>query len=472
MNFSAMSSADLQSRLHPTRPQITADRLAAWSFAVATGSGTFSALDIVPGLLIPKIISEPRYLFLLIAALCAAALIWQEKNIRRPVELLISGALAILFLAFSIFTTISITGLVPPYSKFESIILFTSMIVLSIIVFRDHMIVREYIIASVTIFLLAALAVFLITLFSSGPHPPFRSFSSKMLFFGSTFGLYLISSYDFNRAYAFLGILACVFMMYVGLASIMRSAVIFYLISFYIVILFLFAKRAHAAAILTILVCITAYSFFAATNGVSLQQKVSKYSLAAWDGVVISEDSDTTASCLKSIEEAAGRKLSAEATQLSCSRNLRVVDTDNRIRMILYALQTTQSPIFGSGVGTYQFYDSSQRDGQVRLYTYPHNLLIEIYYNSGVLGLLLLGGSLFFVSIGALRTLLLSAGQRIEPRFLLLAVPINAGLMSLVGGDIYDATFLWLGLIVITCLERAPYGEGQHPDSGANRVDV
>jgi O-antigen ligase len=108
------------------------------------------------------------------------------------------------------------------------------------------------------------------------------------------------------------------------------------------------------------------------------------------------------------------------------------------------------SPLFGAGLGRYEFIDAARPRSEAERYTYPHNILAEAYHATGLIGLGLIG-----LAMGTAIVLVLRACMaRATPLAVLMAVPAFTAMAAMTGGNLYDARLLWIVPVAMAALAR------------------
>ncbi len=238
-------------------------------------------------------------------------------------------------------------------------------------------------------------------------------------------------------------------LVFFGLATDMRAAAVLYVPAILIALVFLAANRQLAAVCMTVIVLVIAYTSHVVMNGDRAAAKFHSYS-----PTVTREDTPPTyqvdiPACLKKAEVfLQGRVPSETELRHVCNRFFTLDDRDGRLRLVLHALTSTPSPMFGAGLGRYEFVDAARPDSPPGRYTYPHNIIAEAYHSAGLIGLVLMALSMALAIVLAIR----ACSNVAIPVSLLLAVPVFAALSSLVGGNLYDARLLWVFPIIMAAL--------------------
>jgi len=135
----------------------------------------------------------------------------------------------------------------------------------------------------------------------------------------------------------------------------------------------------------------------------------------------------------------------APGTPVICYERL-MVDGTGRIALAAEAIRGIAShPILGQGLGSYRvmfIHPENHRLSDV--YTYPHNLLLEIAFEGGIVGLVLLLVAAGMLGVAAARASVLD-----RYRVPLLGFAVYMAVTTMFSGDFYDSRLLWLAPIVI-----------------------
>jgi hypothetical protein len=123
-----------------------------------------------------------------------------------------------------------------------------------------------------------------------------------------------------------------------------------------------------------------------------------------------------------------------------------IVDRTQRLFFLFKALETPT--LFGHGIANFRVLALNPGEGyRLEQYNYPHNVVVELLYNAGIIGLGLLIVALVFSVAGFFRFI----GR--EPALLALGgFGIFIFLSSLAAGDFYDFRLFWfVALTWSTC---------------------
>jgi hypothetical protein len=238
----------------------------------------------------------------------------------------------------------------------------------------------------------------------------------------------------------------------------MRAAALMSALAVAAVIPLLVARRQWAPLLGLCLVLIAGWIAHGYVHGDALGQKVASYAPTSKSraGEAALSDPSYAATCIQRVKLETGRTITSEEARYSCNYRVQLSDYDGRMRLILYAVEHNVSRLFGSGLGSYLFADAGRSDAPVGRYDYPHNLVVEVFHISGLMGLGLLGITAVIGASIALRAFMVSD----RPIAVVIAIPVFTLLASLVGGDLYDGRLLWLMPVVIgafaSCDERKP----------------
>jgi hypothetical protein len=244
-------------------------------------------------------------------------------------------------------------------------------------------------------------------------------------------------------------------LIFLGLTSNMRVAAIFYVIAWLIACLLLTAQREYRAAVLGTFILALAYLAHGTVNGTRAVDKWNAYS-----PTVVREDAppavpiDVRACLDKSADLLEGHTPAARELRYMCNRFFSIDDQDARIRLILHAIASNPSPVFGAGFGRYAFIDAARPRSAADRYTYPHNILAETFHATGLIGLGLIGLSIAAAIVIALRACMASP----TPVGVLMTIPAFTAMAAMTGGNLYDARFLWILPIAMAALSAEGSG--------------
>lgn len=127
------------------------------------------------------------------------------------------------------------------------------------------------------------------------------------------------------------------------------------------------------------------------------------------------------------------------------------VDQTDRLSLWLEALRGwVAQPIFGNGLGSYHVVFIQPDMLTPDEYRYPHNLFLEVAFEGGTIGFLVLIGALMIALYTALRTAAPST----------VAIPVLGvagfiGLSMLFAGNFYDSRLFWLSLVMLSSWQRS-----------------
>lgn len=445
---------------------------AVWCLAGAVFSGAFSLARVVGGLPAEaEWLLEPRVM-LTVAAIVLGVIGYRGRT-PAPDVLCLFGAW-LLFVAYAIGRTMSL-GLTLTWERVEAPVLVSAMLGAAILCIDDAGQARRFLKASVVVITGAAIMVTAVTMLGKGDVPIVPFYASRTFIVGA-FACVFLLPWEARRGLPIMGVAA--FLMYAGLASVMRAAALMTVVAFAAVAPLLLARRQWAPLLALCLVVGMGFGAHGYVYGDALREKVAAYAPPRReDGTAqLNEAPAANASlrregarsllneapgeavrlCEKRIKDASGRELSVDERVYACDRHVVLTDTDDRIRLLLYAYESTTSRLLGSGIGTYELLEASRPSYPVRQYSYPHNVVAEVFHASGLVGVGLLGITAVISASIALRAFMLSD----RPIAVVIAIPVFTMLASLVGGDLYDGRLLWLMPVVMgvfaSCDERKP----------------
>lgn len=131
-------------------------------------------------------------------------------------------------------------------------------------------------------------------------------------------------------------------------------------------------------------------------------------------------------------------------TELPC-RTLRYADRTSRLAFVTEAaVGLLESPLLGKGIGNFVITVAHPDTLLPDVYYYPHNLIFEVGFESGLFGMLLLFGALLAVAVIPFRTTAPLSTRSYVSLFMAFLF-IN----TMFAGDFYDSRLLWLGGIAL-----------------------
>ena len=137
-------------------------------------------------------------------------------------------------------------------------------------------------------------------------------------------------------------------------------------------------------------------------------------------------------------------KLELEVTsEKSCTTFLIVDDSDGRLRLLDFALSNIINP-FGNGLGTFSFV-SIDPYGNFNAYGHAHNLIVNTYYESGIIGITLMSALLLICLVEVLKLCFKCRSADI----ILIGIPSYIFMLTLVAGDLYDARWSFLLILIL-----------------------
>ena len=130
-------------------------------------------------------------------------------------------------------------------------------------------------------------------------------------------------------------------------------------------------------------------------------------------------------------------------------------DRTHRARLVARAwLDFTASPWWGNGLGTYRFVTTTSYDPEPKVYTYPHNIILEFLAGIGIIGTLV-----FIAVIGYAIHLLERARVFVSPERFWYAGAATVFVSAQFAGDYFDFRLVWffalLALTMATVQEQA-----------------
>jgi hypothetical protein len=137
-------------------------------------------------------------------------------------------------------------------------------------------------------------------------------------------------------------------------------------------------------------------------------------------------------------------------TKLMCHEKT-MIDRTQRLFLLFKALETPS--LFGHGLASFRVLALNPGEGyRLEQYNYPHNVVVELLYDAGIIGLGLLGVALTFSVAGFFRFV----GR--DPALLALGgFGLFIFISALAGGDFYDFRLFWLAALTwSTCSSLHP----------------
>lgn len=285
----------------------------------------------------------------------------------------------------------------------------------------------------------------------ASPLPVAPFFASRGLFTGAVGLLYLAwAEVSRRQARLLLLALACL-LLFLGLNSEMRVAVLLYPAALGTALLLLAARRRLEVMFAILAITGAAYALHGLANAETAAAKFHSYAPTVVRDDTPPPHEPDVAACLARAGALLDTVPSGSELRALCNRFFTLDDRDARIRLALHAIASNRSLLAGSGLGTYCFVDAARPDSPAGLYAYPHNILAEVFHATGLAGLALLSTSIMTALMLALR----AAIEGHPAVAILTAIPVFAAAASLLGGDLYDARYLWIIPIVLTTLTTA-----------------
>lgn len=426
-------------------------RVGIVTLAIANAASGFGLSDISPTFGTLGEVMSVRNLAI-VGALIAAFLMS-----RRPVAPVDAWS-AMMALAVAMFAAygVGLSGVIPggqvPWLAVEPVVTLAVDVLLIVWFVRTR---RDAMLFLGTLGALIGLAGFSIGLIEhadGSPLPLVPFYSSRMLIVGAMILLFFACAA--TRAGPAVALAAAAaLLIFIGLTSNMRVAAVFYGVAWLVACLLLTAQRNYRAVLLGLFILAAAYLAHGTINGRSAVDKWNAYS-----PTIVREDAPAAApvdvsACLgKSADLLDGRTPAPPELRYMCNRFFSIDDQDARIRLILHAIMSNPSPVFGAGFGRYTFIDAARPRSPADRYTYPHNIVAESYHAAGLIGLGLLGLSIAVAIVTALRASIATG----LPIAVLMAIPAFTGMAALTGGNLYDARLLWLLPAIMAALASQP----------------
>ena len=121
-----------------------------------------------------------------------------------------------------------------------------------------------------------------------------------------------------------------------------------------------------------------------------------------------------------------------------------VPDRTYRLRLADYGVRGfLNAPWLGNGFGNYSLTLAAPYTGKPDRYTYPHNIIIELFYAVGVLGVIFVGSVFLFLGFIFFR-----ARSFIEASLPIMGFSIAVLFGSFLGGNYFDFRLVWLGVLL------------------------
>ncbi len=128
------------------------------------------------------------------------------------------------------------------------------------------------------------------------------------------------------------------------------------------------------------------------------------------------------------------------------SRVVIIGDTSSRIQMLMLVLKDARSSFwFGRGMGSFRFAGVNTATKEIEIYRYPHNILLELLFCTGIIGLALFGIVVFTTAVLVGQTALSRPGVIFLAGYLLFIF-----LTATLAGDYYDFRTFWF--VSLACL--------------------
>lgn len=131
-----------------------------------------------------------------------------------------------------------------------------------------------------------------------------------------------------------------------------------------------------------------------------------------------------------------------------------ISDYSFRIRLLLSGLSGfLEEPIFGQGFGKFEAKTVNRYDGTIETYYYPHNIVVELLYSSGIVGTLL------FFAVFVISALIYIRKEPATDSIPVLALFCALFIGALFGGDYTDFKLNWICLLILILLGQTPFTE-------------
>ena len=409
---------------------------------MASFSGAFSLHGLFPSIpLALQWIFEPRWVFTLASIILAVA----GGGLRRPsTEAMALGAAWSAFALYLVGRSLAARPEIA-FADFEPVALITTMLVAAVISIDGAQQALRFLVATAVTIAVVGVGIVMVSALDGTAAPVMPFYASRTFVVGAFVCVFLALTQT-RRWQAVLFAAFGVFLVYAGLASIMRASTIMSIAAAIAVLPFLTARgQWRGAAVFCAVICVGLASY-ACLHGEAFRQKLDDYSpIGSEASRSLLAPLGSLELCAMRIQEVSGHRPAHTDLGRACDKSVVFTDTDGRLRLLLHAWATNPSKVVGAGLGAYEFYEASRPFFAVGHYTYPHNLPAEIFFGGGVIGLGLFGLTLLVVLSICLRSVTMGS----LPTPVLLAVVIFTGLVSLVGGDLYDARLLWVFPVVL-----------------------
>ena len=126
------------------------------------------------------------------------------------------------------------------------------------------------------------------------------------------------------------------------------------------------------------------------------------------------------------------------------------VDRSSRLVFAAHALAgIAAKPLFGQGVAAFALHMPNPHTGKAEVYRYPHNIVLEIAFEAGLIGV-----GLLLLALGALFWLSIRAAWAEPVGVYLVGYMVFMLLSALVSGDFYDSRLIWVAGFALIGLAR------------------
>jgi hypothetical protein len=129
-----------------------------------------------------------------------------------------------------------------------------------------------------------------------------------------------------------------------------------------------------------------------------------------------------------------------------------IPDFSFRIRLLIEGIRgSAKAPWLGNGFGTFSAVATNLYTKEPDYYSYPHNIIVELLYSVGALGLIFIFGMTVFLMVIFLR-----AKEVAQTGMPIYTFVVSVCIGSLFGGDYIDFRVVWIGLLFcIMLLQKA-----------------
>jgi len=409
---------------------------------------------------LPDHFTEIRYLC--IPVLLVLSWMRRDFNLRHLSnmrEALIALGVLGVFIVYGAFRINAPENFLAFYGPLEPYILVFVYGLLAAQVLRNRDYTEDFLRATFVIGLgIAAIYLILEPVFNIGAERAYLNFNmatgyyySRVFYIGFMISLLLMfKALDkANRKSTILLALSALLFLFCGVTTAMRAAVLLYAVSILALIPLMLALRNYGRLALILTIGLVAYGAGLMISGETLINKQRAFTPFVSNAPVVtmSMEAEDETDCAKRIEA-----LVAETgehvgkTEYSCKSTVSIRDYDARFRMLLRAINNVPSPWLGNGLGSYFFVDAARPTYPITFYYYPHNIYLALYYETGLIGLGLIGLSILFVLTVCVR---IGMSENAQTTAILCLLPVFFLLSGAIAGDFYDARYIWLAPFLI-----------------------